>query len=146
MIANCLIFCLYELTKSKSNFMIEILADLDYFLDEQDGSWLNFQFFASFFFFYFFFSVLFLVDNEEGAGRVSSVGVRMTWNWRVCKRNWVRELTLILLKGLWLTFKQKFACINRITKKSCRQLEERQTEGQLSQIRNDSEVIYYIIF
>lgn len=64
----------------------------------------------------------------------------------MCKRNWVRELTLILLKGLWLTFKQKFACINRITKKSCRKLEERQTEGQLSQIRNDSEVIYYIIF
>lgn len=62
------------------------------------------------------------------------------------KRNRVRELTLVLLKGLWLTFKQKFACINRITKKSCRQLEERQTEGQLSQIRNDSEVIYYIIF
>lgn len=35
--------------------MIEILADLDYFLDEQDGSWLNFQFFASFFFFLLFF-------------------------------------------------------------------------------------------
>lgn len=109
-------------------------------------SWPTRWFMAEFSILCFFFLLFFLVDNEEGVGRVSSVGVRMTWNWRVCKCNWVRELTLVLLKGLWLTFKQKFACINRITKKSCRQLEERQTEGQLSQIRNDSEVIYYIIF